>query len=90
MEKIIARNLTDFFLNTSVIPVEQHGFLPGKSTFSNLLTRLNQWTIANCNHQPTDVVYLDFKKAFDKILIKFLIYKLEHFGIRGNLLRLIG
>lgn len=88
MEKIIARELTEFLLE-NVLPAQQHGFLPGKSTFTNLLTRLNEWTLADDNHEPIDVIYLDFAKAFDKIPTEFLLYKLQHFGIRGKLLRLL-
>lgn len=90
MEKIITRELTEFFILTHAIPDQQHGFLPRKSTFTNLLTRLNEWTLADDDQNPTDVIYLDFEKAFDKIPTKFLSYKLNHFGVRGNLLRLIA
>ena len=38
MEKILVRELTSFFLENQVIPPEQHGFLPRKST----ITRLHQ------------------------------------------------
>lgn len=90
MEKIVVKELTAFFLDAQIIPPEQHGFLPRRSTFTNLLTRLQQWTLADDDHQPVDVVYLDFEKAFDKILITSLIYKLEHYGVRGKLLQLIS
>ena len=90
MEKIISKELTDFFLEAHVVPAQQHGFLPGRSTFTNLLTRLNEWTMSDDDHQPIDVVYLDFQKAFDKIPIEYLIHKLDHYGVRGDLLRFIG
>lgn len=90
MEKIITKELTDFFLETHIIPEQQHGFVPRKSTFTNLLTRLNEWTRADDNQEPTDVIYLDFEKAFDKIPIEFLKYKLNHYGVRGKLLQFIG
>ena len=37
-----------------------------------------------------DVVYLDFAKAFDKVVHKKLLRKLWGYGIRGNLLNWIG
>ena len=89
MEKIVVRELTSFFLENQVIPPEQHGFLPRKSTITNLLTRLHQWTLADDNNEPIDVLYLDFEKAFDKIPIGYLLYKLEHYGVRGKLLYFI-
>jgi len=38
---------------------------------------------------PVDVIYLDFKKAFDKVLHRRLILKLESHGISGNVVRWI-
>jgi len=38
------------------------------------------------NGDPVDVVYLDFQRAFDKVLDRRLIYKVSSHGIRGNLL----
>ena len=37
----------------------------------------------------TDVVYFDFKKAFDSVSRPKLLVKLKAYGITGNLLSLI-
>ena len=89
MEKIIAQEITSFLLDQLVIPPTQHGFLPKRSTVSNLLSCLNEWTKAHDNNEPVDTIYLDYEKAFDKVPHNRLLIKLEHYGIRGKLLRWI-
>ena len=39
------------------------------------------------NNIQVDAAILEFSKAFDKVAHKHLIYKLEYYGIRGNLLK---
>ena len=50
----------------------------------------NDWseTINKCGQ--TDVVLLDFSKAFDKVSHQHLSAKLDHYGIRGNTLNWIN
>lgn len=90
MEKIIVKEVTQFFNANNLIPPSQHGFLPGRSTTTNLLECLNDWTENHDNSQPTDIVYLDYEKAFDKVPHNLLLRKLEHYGVRGQLLALIS
>ena len=35
-------------------------------------------------HKQTDVIIMDFAKAFDKVPHRRLLYKLDHYGIRGS------
>jgi hypothetical protein len=67
MEKLIHKPMLTFLQKGNVIPDEQHGFLPDKSTVTCLLECLNDWTRWIDNSMPIDVVYLDFEKAFDKV-----------------------
>lgn len=56
---------------------------------TNLLSCLSLWVEQFNTRQPTDVIYLDYEKAFDKVPIKRLLHKLSHVGIRGKLLKWI-
>lgn len=85
MESIISETMMDFLLEQHIIPKQQQGFIPGRSTLTNLLHCVNDWTSFLNNREPIDIVYLDFSKAFDRVPKRRLLYKLEHFGIRGNL-----
>ena len=68
---------------------DQHGFLSKKSTLTNLLEALNDWTSNIEKKLTTFVLSLDFAKAFDSMSRPKLIYKLEHLGIYGNVLSCI-
>ena len=41
-------------------------------------------------HRQTDVIVMDFAKAFDKVPHKRLLYKLGFYGIRGSTHKWIG
>ena len=64
-------------------------FIAGRSTCTNILECLNDWT---CNLQDgfaTAVIYIDFSKAFDVIQHDKLFVKLRSYGIDGILLQWI-
>jgi len=45
----------------------QHGFVPRRSCYTQLLHVFNDWTLSLDEHLSTDVVYFDFSKAFDSV-----------------------
>ena len=65
---------------------QQHGFLKGKSTSTNLLEAINIWTELIEHNIPLDIIYLDYSKAFDTVPHGKLIKKLKTIGIHGKVL----
>ena len=64
-------------INNNLLTNLRHGFVPGKSCQSNLLSMLNILRDAIEHYLEVDLIYLDFAKAFDSILHRKLIHKLE-------------
>ena len=64
----------------------QHGFVKKRSTCTNLLESLNDWTLIIQNGQSVTVAYIDFNKAFDSVSHNKLFFCFEQYGICGNLL----
>ena len=71
-------------INNNLLTNLRHGFVPGKSCQSNLLSMLNILKDATKHNLEVDLVSLDLDKAFDSAPHKKLIYKLEIYGISGQ------
>ena len=83
LEKIIYDKIIDFVMD-HVNPA-QFGFLRHRSTLHQLLVFLHNIFNSFNNNTQTDVIYLDFKKAFDSVAHNKLLVKLWNFGITGSL-----
>ena len=57
---------------------------------TQLLTAMNYWTESLNSGYPVDIIYFDFKKAFDTVPHRRLLLKLKSYGIGGNLLSWIN
>ncbi|RLU15713.1 hypothetical protein DMN91_011468 [Ooceraea biroi] len=77
---IVARKLSSLCKN--VIVEEQHGFMSGQSTVTNLLIYSDFLTSSIELGYQVDAVYTDFSKAFDQIDHLILMRKLELFERR--------
>ena len=50
---------------------------------------MNDWSLSLKNNNTTDIIFVDFKKAFDSVSRQKLLSKIESYGIRGDLLEWI-
>ena len=79
LEKIVYDNIIEYV--TQSTSVYQFGFLRGRSTLQQLLLFFHKIFTSS----QTDVVYLDFRKAFDSVAHNELLAKLWSFGTCGSL-----
>nr|VZI11078.1 unnamed protein product [Spirometra erinaceieuropaei] len=89
MEAIVKKAIQQFCEENNILQDFQHGFRRGRSCLSNLLSCLDIWTRALEEGFEVDVVYIDFRKAFDTVPHQRLLHKLSDMGIRGDLLNWI-
>lgn len=66
----------------------QHGFLPGRSTVSNLATLSQDISEILDKRGQVDVIYTDFSKAFDTLPHDLLLEKLSSMGAAPSVIKL--
>ena len=85
-ETLFKISLTTYLATSNLFSTEQHGFLKGRSCQSNILECKEQWTRALDEDDWLDIVYFDYKTAFDSVNHRLLLEKLKWFGIGGKAL----
>ena len=89
METILRDEIVSHLEGNNLISPDQQGFRSGWSYITQLMESIHDWVDSLERKQPVDVVYLDYKKAFDSVPHERLLVKLHAYGIRGNLLQWI-
>jgi hypothetical protein len=84
MEHIIASNIMRHARNNNILYKLQHGFLDRRSCETQLLEFQTDILQNLQQNQQTDVLIMDFAKAFDKVSHPHLIQKLAFYGIKGK------
>ena len=84
MERVVKDFLSDHLRANNIITASQHGFLAKKSTETQLLECVNDWTGSLNRHENVDVFYMDISKAFDVVSHPKLLYKLKKYKITGK------
>ena len=85
-ERIIRNHIVNHLESNHLICQNQHGFRKHRSCLTQLLSHIDIILQNYLNNSETDVIYLDYAKAFDKVDHQILLNKLYSYGIRGKLL----
>lgn len=83
LEKIVFDNI--IISVTELITPNQFGFHQHHSTLHQLLKVIQNILESFSNNTQTDIIYLDYKKAFDSVAHTELLSKLWSYGIQGKL-----
>ena len=78
-------NITKHLIEFNLVKSCQHGFVKKRPCLTHLLEFLECVCGYIDKGLPVDVIYLDFRKAFDKVPYKRLMVKVNVHGIRGNI-----
>ena len=81
MEHIVVSNSMHHFDNHQTLSNLQHGFRRGHSCETQLIAFVEDLAKEMQNGGQTDVIVMDFSKAFDKVPHQELLYKLSNYGI---------
>ena len=83
-KKLVRKHLIDHFIEKGLITNAQYGFRSGRSLNLQLLQIIDDFTRAMDKHENIDVIYLEFKKAFDLVPHKRLIGVLRQYGVTAR------
>ena len=90
LEHIIVSAIMNHLEANNILANQQHGFRKHCSCETQLLEFIEEVSAAMERGITTEVMVLDFAKAFDRVNHSLLCHKLNHYSIRGNTNRFIA
>ena len=85
MEHVIHTNIMSHFEHYDILSDKQHGFRRNHSCESQLILTTYDLSKTLDKRLQSDVIIMDFHKAFDVVPHQRLMLKLDHYGIRGQM-----
>lgn len=89
LEHVIFRHVMHHCEENNILVDYQHGFRSKRSCETQLVTTLDDICRSGDRGNNINLLILDFSKAFDSVPHVRLMRKLEHYGITGDIGRLI-
>ena len=84
-EHIIASHIMQHLETNGILYDLQHGFRQNRSCETQFRSFIHELMFNHDKDIQTDIILMDFAKAFDKVRHKRLLYKLHWYGIRGSI-----
>ena len=83
MEGVIRDKVVNHMKENKLFSKDQHGFMNGRSTVTQLLETLEYWSMHLDSGLGVDAIYmyLDFQKAFDSVPHQRLLKKVRSYGV---------
>ncbi|KAI8519197.1 hypothetical protein Bbelb_024540 [Branchiostoma belcheri] len=90
MEHIVVTSIMHHFEVHDVLNDSQHGFRKGRSCETQLLDFAEELTTNLESGKQTDLLIMDFAKAFDRVNHSLLVHKLHRYGVGDSTLAWIN
>ena len=87
LEHIICSSIAKHLEEHGILTDAQHGFRKNRSCESQLILTVQDLAKSMDLGEQTDLILLDFSKAFDKVPHERLLYKAHYYGVRGSTLQ---